>query len=159
MECVLFHCWIENSLTYGIAIYLLVKEDRYIPVQLHFLLSVCFLVHVMLQVSDRRCIYHLSEIPVDFRHHSWFHCVIHNSPRHHWQRYNQHNWKICKFFARSKTRHNPMLSSLLSWWMLRAGIEYLEKDDIDRVTKTFRVCTRVPLARKFTIYVRAVRKV
>ena len=139
MVCVLFHCWIENNVhDCGIAIYLLVKEDRYIPVQLHFLSSVCSLVHVLLQVSDRRCIYHLSEIPVDFRHHYWFHCVIHNSPRHHWQRHNQHNWKICKFFARSKTRHNPMLSSLLSWWMLRAGIEHLEKDDIVRVAKKLR---------------------
>jgi hypothetical protein len=52
-----------------------------------------------------------------------------------------------------------MLSSLLSWWMLRVGIEYLEKDDIDRVTKTLRVCTRVPPARKFTICMRAARKV
>jgi hypothetical protein len=43
--------------------------------------------------------------------------------------------------------------------MLHAGIEYLEKDDIDRVAKTLRVCTRVPLSRKFTIYVRAARKV
>ena len=59
-----------------------IKEDRYIPVQLHFLSSVSFLVCVMLQVSDRRCIYHLSGILMGFRRHSSFHCVIHNSPDH-----------------------------------------------------------------------------
>ena len=32
-----------------------------------------------------RCIYHLSGVPMNYHHHSWFPHVIHNSPRHHWR--------------------------------------------------------------------------